>query len=106
MRLDGAEDRSLELTVAGYQFPDIGTPGSATGQDGFHYDANWLVIAGHVNDGQHSWTFRDPCLLTTEALELARWLDAAADVSTDLEAADFIEPNLDFRRVSTLGRLR
>jgi hypothetical protein len=99
VRLAGGDGVTIDLTVAGYQFPDIGRPGTDHGN--YDYDANWLVIEGLVNDGRRQWSFRDPCLLTTEAAELARWLEAAANGSVDLEATNFTEPNLEFRRVST-----
>jgi hypothetical protein len=98
MRLDGRAGRALELTIDGYQFP-----GMAAEPDGFDFDANWLIIRGRVSDGAREWTFRDPCLLTDEARELAAWLEAVATDWRDLDATDFIEPNLEFRRVSAPG---
>ncbi|MEH3077262.1 MAG: hypothetical protein PGN11_11375 [Quadrisphaera sp.] len=73
MVLEGEDGASVELSVVGYQFPDVVAP------DGDDWDANWLVIAGHVRtcDGR-TWTFRDPGLTTWEVAEVAAWLDRAA----------------------------
>jgi hypothetical protein len=98
MRLDGRRGRALELTIDGYQFP-----GTSANGGGFDFDANWLIVRGRVNDGAREWTFRDPCLLTHEARELAAWLEAVATDWRDLDAIDFTEPNLEFRRTSAPG---
>jgi hypothetical protein len=95
MRLDGREGQSLQLDVAGYQFPH-----SRSRDEGFDFDANWLVIDGVANDGGREWRFRDPCLLTTEARELTAWLEAVSNGCVELDATSFLEPNLEFRRVS------
>ena len=95
MRLTGTDGRSLDLSIIGYQFAGLtGEPG------GFDHDANWLVVEGRANDGTRTWKFRDPCLLTVEARELVAWLEAVAERWRELEATDFLEPNLEFRRVS------
>jgi hypothetical protein len=98
MRLEGSAGQHLELHLAAYQF--MGTPQEG---DGFDWDANWLVIEGEAKDGSRSWAFRDPCLLTFEARELAAWLAAVAGGQTGIEAIDFTEPNLEFRRMSLPG---
>ena len=50
---------SVRLSILRYQFPHI-----TTGE----YDANWLIIRGHVSLDDRSWTFSDPSLTTFEAL--------------------------------------
>ena len=60
-----ADDSWLGLKILGYQFPhETHDP----------YDSNWLMISGNVGIKGQSWTFTDPCLLTTEAEALADWL--------------------------------
>ena len=77
----------IELTVVGYQFPH--------GVSDWH-DLNWLNILVRVQTIGASWTGGpDPCLLTTEARELAAWLRAAADKSA-VTPLEFIEPELSF----------
>jgi len=98
MRLDGRGGRALELTIDGYQFPNM-----AAEPGGLDFDANWLIVEGRVNDGAREWTFRDPCLLTDEARELAAWLDAVATDVRDLAPTVFTEPNLEFLRISAPG---
>jgi hypothetical protein len=95
MRLDGRGGRALELSIVGYQFP-----GFALRLPGFDHDANWLVVQGHANDGKRGWTFRDPCLLTTEAAELVAWLEAIVDGRAVIDPTNFTEPNLEFSLVS------
>ena len=95
MHLEGSGGRVLELSIEGYQFGAI-----AAEAGGFDFDANWLVVAGRASDGTRDWSFRDPRLLTTEVRGLATWLDAVANEWRDLDPIDFIEPNLEFRRIS------
>ena len=97
MQLEGSGGASLRLSIVGYQFP--GLPGSRLL---FDHDANWLVVAGQASDGHRAWTFRDPCLLTTDARRLVAWLEAVADGSAD-ESIDFMEPNLELRWISPPG---
>jgi hypothetical protein len=68
MRLASSNGNSVTVRLDGYQYPAI------TGSDDRDYDANWLMVAGEVVNGARSWSFRDPCLLTWEAQELAGWL--------------------------------
>lgn len=60
----------VALAVDGYEFPHQ--------QKGHWYDRNWLQVRGRVEVAEHSWTFRAPCLLTSEARALADWLDDVA----------------------------
>jgi hypothetical protein len=77
----------IELTVLGYQFPH--------GVSDWH-DLNWLNILVRVQTvGAHWKGGPDPCLLTTEARELAGWLRAVADGSA-VSPLEFIEPELSF----------
>ena len=98
MRLDGPNG-SLELTIVGYQFPS-----AVPEVEGFDHDANWLVVAGEVTHGDRSWRFREPCLLTAEADELASWLERMAEGRSLVDALDFAEPSLAFRRASLPDR--
>ena len=56
---------SLELWIAGYQFPEITDD----------WDANWLMVAGEVRHPRGAWSFIDPCLTTTELGSLVAWLE-------------------------------
>ena len=69
MRLTSTDSSFVELRVLRYQFPKMTGDGS-----GHDTDANWLIIGGHVATDRISWYFEDPCLMTTEAQELASWL--------------------------------
>jgi hypothetical protein len=91
MRLRGNNSSALELRFVGYQFPDDSTT---------EYDSNWLLIEGHVSHPQGDWSFRDPCLLTYEASDLADWLEAIAAGQEGQPWAGFIERNLSFEVVA------
>lgn len=87
MRITSLDGDSIELRIVGYQFPDSGfSPGDQ--------DANWLVVSGHVRQGDESWSFRDPSLMTWEAQQLVSWLQYASHSRP--EQIDFIEPNISF----------
>lgn len=102
MRLESVDGIFVELAVSSYQF---GSRQSSS--DDVDWDANWLVIAGKVWDGHRSWEFRDPCMTTWEARELASWLaglaatnPVPADAVEDSERRLWMtEPNLTFEAV-------
>ncbi|MFD7342510.1 hypothetical protein ACFV98_42155 [Streptomyces violascens] len=88
---------SVDLRPARYQFAAV---------RGDSYDDNWLVIDGTVMTPEGSWFFAEPCLLTSEALQVAAWLRAVAAGTVDVTEPDaegelspdtwFIEPVLAF----------
>lgn len=88
-------DRALTLTVDGYQFP---------GNTGQEYDNEWLTISGSVRCDDGEWTFRDPCLTSSELLFVALVLEKG-DSPTDPHWEPFIEPCLHFSWVEP-GRFR
>jgi len=90
MQLCGIDRQSIELRIAGYQFPHLDT---------VEYDSNWLRIEGHVSHPRGRWSFQDPCLLTYEVSRLANWLDALTQETSDSDEIGFVEPNLSFRVV-------
>ncbi len=94
MLLEDANGSELELNIIGYEFPDaVPKPGE------MDYDANWLFIAIKVKSPQGSWEDRDPCLLTWEADQLAKWLEGMSKDLPFVSYQTFMEPNLDFRIV-------
>jgi hypothetical protein len=87
----GSEDGArLRMRPVGYQF-GVEPPDDPDDVD--EWD-DWLVIAGEAAtaDGR-TWSFRDPCLTTEEARDLAGWLRRPADEDLIL----FTEPNIAFR---------
>ena len=94
----GNNEISISLSPIGYQFPDM--------KVGDWHDLNWLRIAGKVEAPDGSWSFNDPCMLTTEAARLGEWLREAADGKVQPTApnatgeiypsCDFTEPNVAF----------
>ena len=69
MRITASNGAAVNLDPLRWQFPPN------TGD----WDDQWLVISGHVDLGDESWSFTDPCLLMAEARELAAWLRAASE---------------------------
>jgi hypothetical protein len=94
MRLEAPDGAFLELQVVGYEFP---------GATSSPYDSNWLVICGRVGHSGREWQFRDPCLLTHEAVRLCAWLDGVGRGANVTPVEDFVEPDLVFSLVSTSG---
>jgi hypothetical protein len=109
MQLNPSDGVSVELRIAGYDFPE---PGMVADR----WDANWLRVCGHIAlaDGR-AWAFEHACLTTWEARELGDWL---REVAAGTEPAfhgyfepqgqlGFTEPNLGFTlEERTAGRLR
>jgi hypothetical protein len=81
------DDSSVRLTIVGYQFPEI---------IGDEWDSNWLIVDGSASLEGRDWRFRDPCLTTFEAIELANWLEACARGTAGKTYCGFTEPNLEF----------
>lgn len=98
MKFVSTDGAVLELVLDSYQFP--ARKGAAFGKDP---DSNWLNVQGHLSvaDGRSS-TFRDPCLTTWDARELAGWLrsvsrgHAPSPSSDDEPGLVFDEPCLAF----------
>jgi hypothetical protein len=86
---------TFHLRLVGYQFPHVTRE---------RYDSNWLIAEGSVKHAGGAWTFRDPCLLTWEAAELAVWLQTLESQRAEAEIS-FIEPNISFTWLSG-GKLR
>ncbi len=61
---------------------------------GHEWDANWLIIGGHVATDRVSWHFEDPCLTTTEAQALASWLHMAGTGAEVPTSPYTVEPNI------------
>lgn len=72
MRLASDDGVVVDLRPLRYQFGPSPEPRD--------WDANWLVVAGHVElpDGR-SWSFTEPCLTTWEARRLGSWLRGVRD---------------------------
>ncbi|WP_327148583.1 WapI family immunity protein [Nocardia sp. NBC_01329] len=69
MRLIDSDGYGVELTIAGYQFPDHIDP---------RIRYSWLVIAGTANCPEGNWTFRWQALSLDDTVELADWLGRIA----------------------------
>lgn len=88
----------LELTVAGYEFPDMVTD---------PYDANWLVIRATLQSvhGAWRWQVEDAGALTWELEGCIQWLRTlAAREPTETERWSFSEPDISFEVIRQEGR--
>jgi len=85
MLLVGREGNELELSIAGYQFPE---------EHRDPWDSNWLLVAVRLVAPQGSWEVVDPCLTTWEAKRLVSWLVHAAARDPAAVPMTFTEPNL------------
>ncbi|MGW4070771.1 WapI family immunity protein [Nocardia grenadensis] len=99
MRLIDSDGYGVELSVAGYQFPDHIDP---------RIRYSWLVIAGTANCPDGNWSFRWQALSLDDTVELADWLGRIAaeaepaGASTDGPARlAFTEPDLSFTATRT-----
>jgi hypothetical protein len=81
----------LSLGVLSYQFPDSVD----------YWDANWLIIDGHVVHPRGPWAFREPCLTSFELQQLAEWFDGVELGHLDPDRGYFTEPGLEFSYVAT-----
>lgn len=87
--LSGIHGERVELTVRGYQCPDV--------LDG--YDANWLTIDASFRNELGAWTRSASCLLTWELHWLRRWLPAVVEGVAADDTLGFLEPDLCFQFV-------
>ena len=78
-------DKRLELDILGYEFPDA---------EDDYFDANWLNVGIHYDDGSLSFRQVDSCLLSFELKELTETLDAILEGRETGTATDFMEPYL------------
>jgi hypothetical protein len=83
----GNKDSKFEMTVIGYQFPQLGHK---------QYDADWLKIKVSAKHPRGSWVKTDPCLLTWELAELAVWFHKIAENNSGDSNIEFMEPELRF----------
>lgn len=84
MRIVSRSGPSVELHIAGYQFPGARPDGDDD------WDANWLIISGRVDAGEHlRWGFRAPSLTTWEVSELIEWMRQVS--AGEVEPVEFVD---------------
>lgn len=99
MLLRGDHGNELELSIAGYQFPE---------ERRDPWDSNALLVAVRVAAPEGTWEVIDPCLTTWEAGHLVRWLTLAAHLHPGQDPPGFVQPNLTLvsRGLTSDGRRR
>ena len=98
MIISGQNNQSVELKVAGYQFPD---------EKSDEWDANWLRIYLNVKADIGHWQTIDPSLTTWEFQSLVDWFrNLIEDVQIDSLRISFTEPNLAFKLLSSTESTR
>lgn len=89
--MSGPDGSRLELDIAGYQYAE-GIESSLP-----EYDLNWLIVRIRARTPKGwEWVATDPCLLTWELEELARWLEVHSYDDKAFPKLDFVEPCLAF----------
>jgi hypothetical protein len=83
--------RSVGLVPVRYEFA---TMQSADTED---WDSNWLMIQGHVADGDLTWSFVHPYMTTWEARQLSVWLRLISSGTAPDADLMFTEPNVQLR---------
>lgn len=76
----------FELEIKGYEFP------FETNKD----DANWLNIYVSVTTAKVKWQIIDPCLITSEVVQLIKWLKLVVEGTPEWLHISFLEPCLEF----------
>lgn len=101
MRLIDSDGYGVELSVAGYQFPDHIDP---------RIRYSWLIIAGTASCPEGKWSFRWQALTLDDAVELAAWLrrlaaavEPGGDPLPGSTGLEFTEPNLTFAATPVTG---
>ncbi len=79
----------MTISVDSYQYQYIESKDNE-----FDYDANWLDVAVSYYDGEKEYRTMDPCLLTTEVVELKEELEKVVSGAEDSYISDFLEPYL------------
>lgn len=101
MRLGSSDGAHVELRPVQYQFE----PPTRPTDGGFDFDANWVVVEGHVRTvAGVEFSFRDACMMTDEMREISGWLRAVADhrvppvplPGDESRLLAFTEPNVAF----------
>lgn len=88
MIFSGVDNRTIELKISNYQFPE--------NQEG-DWDGNWLNIYLKVESKVGKWQTIDPSLTTWEFNEIIEWLNKLYNnKEPEYRLISFIEPNLSF----------
>lgn len=86
MKLSGCDGISFELTITGYQFPNLDD----------RHQSDWLNVHTEVRHPLGSWLSEFSCLFTYEVEWLIRWLKKVVSGQVSCETCFFTEPNLEF----------
>jgi hypothetical protein len=87
MKITGTNGDSIDLQIAGYQFPE---------QTEDFYDANWLMIRVESSIAGKRWAVCDPSLCTFEVKGLIDWLRSGT-IGSEESNLEFVEPNYRFQ---------
>lgn len=82
------EKIQLTILIEGYAYPFSRE----------YWDANWLSVGVCImNDSEEIYRNNDPCLLTTELVDLRKWFQNIIKKSQRAFFIDFMEPCLSFK---------
>lgn len=83
------ENKSIEFTIVDYQYPE-----RKSSEEGFDYDANWLICEVRYSDADRNEIYKDACILTDELADMAEKFSKMLDGAEDRYISDFMEPYL------------
>lgn len=87
--LFGKENKSMEFTISGYQYPENESP-----QGGYGHDANWLVCEMKYTDENGTEIYQDPSIDTYDLREITESLEEIVEGKEEIYVSEFMEPNL------------
>ena len=86
-----ANGRAFELSIMGYQYPSRAQHEVESRETG-DWDANWLNIRIHVDDGGRNWHGVEAALTTWEVHALVEWFRTDALLLPSSSFDSFTEP--------------
>ena len=86
-----SKNKIMDFSIIGYQFPDY-----IVSNEGYDYDANWLLCEIKYAEGDYNQVYRDACLLTYELKELTKAMENILNKEDDAYISEFMEPYLKF----------
>ncbi|MCL2519211.1 MAG: hypothetical protein FWF15_11675 [Oscillospiraceae bacterium] len=87
MYLIDKSDKSIELKILGYQFPEID----------YDDDSEWLNILINVKTRNIQYEIREPCIRTREIVRMIKGLENLLRGVIGQYETDFMEPDLDIK---------
>jgi len=90
MRFDCINNQFVELSILGYEFPEITDKAD-------EWNRNWLFVHINVKSNEKQWNKTHPSITTFELKRLIDWFrNISENISVKYSWIDFLEPNISF----------